>query len=117
MPKRKRSAVAVVALALAAALPATASAAALQVKNDRGVAQYSFWKVNEEQHWHPTDGFGAAEIEVVPGDVVRVTRTIGGPPDYPPPEGYGGLAYTVPDPAPAEVTITLPHTGPIYEPQ
>jgi hypothetical protein len=117
MPRRKGWTTAAVALALGAALPATASAAGLHVKNDRGVPQYSFWKVNEEEYWHPTDGFGAAEIAVVPGDVVRVTRTIGGPAAYPPPEGYGGQAYTVPDPAPSDVAITLPHTGPIYQPQ
>ncbi len=106
-----------VTLAAVAAFPAAASAAKFQVVNDRGIAQYSYWNLNGAQYWYATDGFGVKEIAVAPGDVVRFTRTVNGPSSYPPPEGYAGQSYTVPDPVPSEVTITLPHTGPIYHPE
>ena len=110
-----RGTVAIVAAILAA--PATTSAATFSVKNDRGIAQYSFWQIEGERSWFSTNGFGRVEIPVEPGDVVRFTRTFAGPRKFPPPEGYRGKRYRVPDPVPSEVKITLPHTGPIYRPR
>lgn len=98
-------------------MPAGASAATIRVENDRGIAQFTYWqKEGMGDRWFVTDGFGRDEVDVEPGDVLRIARTPGAPRKIGPPEGPKGQRYTVPNPVPREIMITLPHTGPIYKP-
>lgn len=106
----------VVIIAGILAAPAAASATSFRVVNDRGIAQFTFFERPAVDGWFATDGFGRAEIDVEPGQVLRFTRSLGGPRKLGPPEGYKGKRYTVPNRVPDEVVITLKHTGPIYKP-
>jgi hypothetical protein len=92
------------------------------VVNQRGTPQHAFYSTPSlalaaTRH---TDAQGNATLAVHPGDVLHFTRNrhVGSPPNSNvPPEGADGFAYTVPNPASASVTITLPNVHAAYHPE
>jgi hypothetical protein len=107
--------------ALAAPLIGASSAAAGQTTfhliNERGIAQYGAVVRASDGAFLATDGAGKVTATVSSGDLLRFTRDPQPPSFCSPPEG-AGVAYTVPSPAAATATITLPNaTGPSFHPE
>ncbi|MEA2157002.1 MAG: hypothetical protein QOE11_3142 [Solirubrobacteraceae bacterium] len=102
------AAVALTALAMLGFADAAMAAVAFTVVDDRGIDQFSAYRLPGAFSFLRTDGDGRFSANVVAGDVISVSRAPSSTGACAAPEGSSGLDYTVT--AAASQTITLPNT-------